>query len=309
MSEPLCISVNAAGKDYGALTALTDVSLDVGQGECVALVGPNGAGKSTLFKLILGLVRASAGSMQVLGRNPGARDFDEAKRQIGFLPEQVLFHGALTGRETLRFYVRLKRAQVSQIDDLFDRVRLSDAADRRVATYSKGMRQRLGLAQALIGQPRLLLLDEPMTGLDPEARQNLFRIINEEKDKGAAVLLSSHILTELEARTDRVAILNEGRLMADASLGDLIRQLALPSRIVVRATASQMERLGRRFADRLEPGCAVNGTAVLDCTPDEKLPLLKELMTGDLAVDGLDIVEPSLEQVFAAYTTTGEPRR
>ena len=127
-----------------------------------------------------------------------------------------------------------------------------------------------------------------------------------ERETGAAVLLSSHILTELEARTDRVAILNAGRLVADASLGELVRKLALPSRIVVRAPASQMARIGQRFADRLEPGSAVNGTAVLDCRPDEKLALLKELMSGDLAFDGLDIVEPSLEQVFAAYTM-GEP--
>ena len=306
MTAAPCIRVEAAGKDYGRLTALRDVTLDVAQGECVALVGPNGAGKSTLFKLILGLIRPSTGTLRVLDRNPGARDFDAAKRRIGFLPEQVLFHGALTGRETLRFYVRLKGAETRQLDELLDRVGLAHAADRRVATYSKGMRQRLGLAQALIGEPRLLLLDEPSTGLDPEARQNLFRIVKEERETGAAVLLSSHILTELEARTDRVAILNAGRLVADASLGELVRKLALPSRIVVRAPASQMARIGQRFADRLEPGSAVNGTAVLDCRPDEKLALLKELMSGDLAFDGLDIVEPSLEQVFAAYTT-GEP--
>lgn len=308
MSAPPCVSAVEIGKSYGKLTALDMVSLEIKQGECVALVGPNGAGKSTLFKLILGLIPATAGVLQVLGRKPGDRDFDQTKRRIGFLPEQVLFHGALTGRETLRFYTRLKQADLGAIDALFDRVGLSAAADRRVVTYSKGMRQRLGLAQALIGDPKLLLLDEPTTGLDPDARQNLFHIVDEEKRNGAAILLSSHILTELEARTDRVAILNAGQLLADASLDTLVRRLALPSRIIVRAEPGQMQRLAKMYSDRLDAGQTVNGTAVLDCRPDEKLVLLKELMAGDLSLDGLDIVEPSLEQVFTAYTTQGQVR-
>lgn len=308
MSTPSCVSAVEVGKNYGKLTALDTVSLDIEHGECVALVGPNGAGKSTLFKLILGLITATAGSLRVLGRAPGNRDFDQTKKRIGFLPEQVLFHGALTGRETLQFYTRLKHADLGAIDALFDRVGLSVAADRRVATYSKGMRQRLGLAQALIGDPQLLLLDEPTTGLDPDARRNLFQIVDQEKRKGAAILLSSHILTELEARTDRIAILNAGRLIADASLDTLVRRLALPSRIVVRAEPAQMQRLAEKYSSRLEDGQAVNGKAVLDCRPDEKLVLLKELMAGDLAFEGLDIEEPSLEQVFAAYTTQEKGR-
>lgn len=308
MSAPPCVSAVEIGKNYGKLTALDTVSLEIKQGECVALVGPNGAGKSTLFKLVLGLIPATVGVLQVLGRKPGDRDFDQTKRRIGFLPEQVLFHGALTGRETLRFYTQLKQADLGAIDALFDRVGLSAAADRRVATYSKGMRQRLGLAQALIGSPKLLLLDEPTTGLDPDARQNLFHIVDEEKRNGAAILLSSHILTELEARTDRIAILNAGQLLADASLDTLVQRLALPSRIIVRAEPGQMQRLAEMYSDRLDARQTVNGTAVLDCRPDEKLVLLKELMAGDLSFEGLDIVEPSLEQVFAAYTTQGQVR-
>lgn len=308
MSAPHCVSTVDISKNYGKLTALDTVSLAIEPGACVALVGPNGAGKSTLFKLILGLITATSGSLQVLGRAPADRDFDKTKKQIGFLPEQVLFHGALTGRETLQFYTRLKQADLGAIDPLFERVGLSAAADRRVSTYSKGMRQRLGLAQALIGDPQLLLLDEPTTGLDPDARQNLFQIVDQEKQKGAAILLSSHILTELEARTDRIAILNSGRLIADASLDTLVRRLALPSRIVVRAEPTQMQRLAEKYANRLEAGQAINGTAVLDCRPDEKLGLLKELMAGDLKFNGLDIREPSLEQVFAAYTTQEKAR-
>ena len=308
MTSPAPIVCDHVGKTFGSLAALQDVSLTIEPGTCVALVGPNGAGKSTLFKLVLGLIGPDSGAIEILGQSPQARAFSRIKEQIGFLPEQILFHGALTGRETLRFYSLLKRAPLAPVPDLLDLVGLLPAADRRVSTYSKGMRQRLGLAQALIGSPRLLLLDEPATGLDPDARRNLFRIVDQQKQRGAAILVSSHILTELEARTDRIAILDRGRLMANGSLGELVQRLELPSRIIVRAGPSSMQQLSDRFSQRLEAGRPVNGQAVLSCSPNEKLSLLKELMRDDVPFDGLEIVEPSLDQVFAAYTSGGSVR-
>jgi len=307
MTGSATIETRDLTRNYNTLTALDQVSLDIHQGECVALVGPNGAGKSTLFKLCLGLLSASAGTINVLGCGPETAAFSAVKRRIGFLPEQVMFQGSLTGHETLRFYARLKRADPSHNESILDRVQLSQAAGRRVSTYSKGMRQRLGLAQALIGQPNILLLDEPMSGLDPEARQNFFRILDEEKTAGAAIVLSSHILTELEARTDRIAILNEGKLKTIGPIAQLRSELQLNARIRLRAGSRQMRQLAQHFSGRFDPACFMNGTAVLECPVEDKLMLLKELMGSDLAFENLDIVEPSLEQIFTAHTAGGNP--
>ncbi len=299
------ITADALCKSYGALKALDRVSLGIDAGECVALVGPNGAGKSTLFKICLGLLTRSEGGVSVLGCDPSSAGFSATKRRIGFLPEQAMFQGPLTGKETMRFYARLKGADVRSNDGILDRVHLSDAAGRRVSTYSKGMRQRLGLAQALIGKPDLLLLDEPMSGLDPEARRNFFQILDEEMARGAAIILSSHILTELEARTDRVAILSRGQLKAFGPIAQLRAELGLHPHIKLKASRAQMEHLAGRFGSRFAPTAFMNGAAVLECAPEDKLDLLRELMSEDLTFENLDIVEPSLEQVFAAHTSGG----
>lgn len=296
------IEIEAAFKSYGSVDAVGGVSLDVKAGEVVAVVGPNGAGKSTLFKLILGLIQPTAGRISVLGRKLDSSSFDGVRKSVGFLPEQVLFQGSMTGRETLLFYTRLKGESCDQIDSLFETVDLVEAADRRVATYSKGMRQRLGLAQALIGTPKILLLDEPTSGLDPASRQNFYDIVEKRRKQGAAILLSSHALTELEARTNRLAILSRGRLVADGSIEALKARLALSSKIKVKAAPDQMQQLRDQFSNRFEPHYFVNGVAVLSCLQTEKLSLLKGLMESDIAIDGIEIIEPSLEQVFSAFT-------
>ncbi len=168
------VEIQRATKRYGTIEAVRDVSLALDPGETVALVGHNGAGKTTLFKLMLGLARPSVGTIRVLGEDPAAGEF-AARRRLGYLPESVSFNAALTGREVLSFYARLKDEPVTKTLELLDRVGLASASARRIGTYSKGMRQRLGLAQALIGEPKLLLLDEPTTGLDPALRLRILR--------------------------------------------------------------------------------------------------------------------------------------
>ncbi len=308
MTAPATITSQDLSKAYRSLKALDQVSLDIAPGECVALVGPNGAGKSTLFKLCLGLVPPTSGSLNVLGSSPQEARFSQVKQRLGFLPEHAQFQGSLNAYETLRFFARLKGADEAENKALLQRVQLSEAAGRRVSTYSKGMRQRLGLAQALIGTPDLLLLDEPMSGLDPEARRNFFQIIDEEKARGAAIVLSSHILTELEARTDRVAILSQGRLRALGAISQLRKELHLRPRIRLRADANQMRKLANHFAGRFDQAVFMNGAAVLDCPPEDKLELLRELMSDELEFEALDIIEPSLEQIFAAHTHGGGSR-
>ena len=171
------VSVSEVTKDYGRIKAVRGASFDLDQGEVVALIGHNGAGKTTLMKLMLGLIRPTGGRIEVLGDNPAAGQF-AGRRRLGYLPESVSFDTALTGRETQAFYARLKWEPVARAFELLDAVGLGDASHRRVGTYSKGMRQRLGLAQALIGHPQVLLLDEPTTGLDPELRQTFYEAIS-----------------------------------------------------------------------------------------------------------------------------------
>src|SRR6185437_14387376 len=224
------VSVNGVTKSYRAVRALRDVSFDLVPGRLSALVGHNGAGKTTLIKLMLGLIRPDRGSIRVLDEDPAAGEFS-ARRQLGYLPENVAFNAALTGRETLSFYARLKHIKPSKAWAILDRVGLTDAADRRVGTYSKGMRQRLGLAQALLGRPRVLLLDEPTTGLDPALRQTFYEILNELRDDGATVLISSHALNELEDRAEHVLIMNRGMLVAQGTLAELRSISQLPIRV------------------------------------------------------------------------------
>lgn len=306
MTASTVISTNELTKTYGGLTALNRVSLEISHGETLALVGPNGAGKSTLFKLCLGLIRPNKGSIEILGTSPSSAEFNGAKCAIGFLPEQAMFQGSLTGLETLRFYAQLKSADPSLNNEILERVQLSEAAPRRVATYSKGMRQRLGLAQALIGEPDILFLDEPMSGLDPAARHNFFKIIDEERSRGAAVLLSSHILTELEARTDRIAILNRGELKAIGSIARLRADLNLQTQIRIHADKQHMGKIAKRFSQRFGPDAFMNGAAVLECAGDDKLSLLRELMKSDLSLTNLEISEPTLEQIYTAHTIAGD---
>lgn len=237
------IFAQGLGKRYGASNAVDGVDLTLAPGTTLALIGHNGAGKTTLMKLILGLIRPSSGNLTVLGVEPGTAPL-EHRRHIGFLPENVAFHDELTGAQTLRFYAKLKGAPLAQCATLLERVGLAFAAGRRVKTYSKGMRQRLGLAQALLGEPRLMLLDEPTTGLDPASRLEFFRIMRELSDRGATVIISSHILTELEARTDLVAIMNRSKLAAFGPLEALRRRADLPARLTV-ATPRGGRRRGR----------------------------------------------------------------
>ncbi|HLI14356.1 MAG TPA: ABC transporter ATP-binding protein [Alphaproteobacteria bacterium] len=301
MTAP-AIAFSHVTKRYGAQTALGDVSLAVEPGECLALIGHNGAGKTTLMKLSLGLIRPSKGEVRVLGVDPAEARARELGRVIGFLPESITFHDAMTGREALAFYARLKSEPVSRNEELLDRVGLTAAADKRVKTYSKGMRQRLGLAQALLGRPRLLLLDEPTTGLDPVFRHSFYDLLHEFTARGTTVLLSSHALTELAARTDRVAIVNGGRLVAHGSLAELSRAARLAARVRISVPAGQAARV----ATVIEVGtklARVNDRSVeLVCPLEEKLALLRRIESVAALIDDIEIASPGLDEVFAHFT-------
>lgn len=290
------------GKRYGANRAIEDIDLTLAPGATLALIGHNGAGKTTLMKLILGLIRPSSGSLEVLGAEPATAPLGH-RRQIGFLPENVAFHDELTGTQTLHFYARLKGAPLSQCTALLARVGLDFAAGRRVKTYSKGMRQRLGLAQALLGTPRLMLLDEPTTGLDPASRVEFFRIMRELSDLGATVIISSHILTELEAKTDLVAIMNRGNLAAFGPLDLLRRQADLPARLTVSVPKGPDSVLGALGGLAIGHRSLDDGRTVeLRCRVDDKMEVIRRVASLGAAVSDLEIGHPGLDDIYRHFS-------
>ncbi len=193
------VELRKVTKRFGAQKAVNQVDLVLKAGESVGLAGHNGAGKSTIMKLILGLITPTEGEVMLLGERTGSKAGARLRSQIGYLPETVALHPSLTGIETLDFYAKLKKQPLTQNRGLLERVGISQAAHRRVGTYSKGMRQRLALAQAL-------LFDEPTTGLDPASRQMFYEVVRELNGRGATVLLSTHALAELDGHADRIIV-------------------------------------------------------------------------------------------------------
>ncbi|HIP22603.1 MAG TPA: ABC transporter ATP-binding protein [Rhodobacteraceae bacterium] len=289
------LGIENVSKSYGDVHSVQGVSLNLNEGERVALLGHNGAGKTTLMRMVLGLTPLTSGRISVLGMPPGSR---KARTAIGFLPESVAFHGALTGREQLHHFARLKGVKRSVADDLLERVGLTHAMNRKIRTYSKGMRQRIGLAQALLGQPRLALLDEPTSGLDPISRHEFYDIVDDLAKTGTAVLLSSHALTELESRTDRIAIMSQGHLLANDSLSALREAARLPIKVCVKATAETADDVAARLG-----GTRVNGASVsLEVQQEGKVSLLGQITgLGDLVKD-IDVTPASLEELYRHYS-------
>ncbi|MBF5093702.1 ABC transporter ATP-binding protein [Azospirillum sp. INR13] len=298
--------VRGVTKRYGETEAVRGVDMTLAPGECVAMVGHNGAGKSSLIKLMLGLTTPTEGSIRVLGGDPASAACSPIRRRIGFLPENVAFHPNMTGRETLDFYARLKGAPRRQNDALFEKVGLEPAAiKRRVSTYSKGMRQRLALAQALLGGPNLLFLDEPTTGLDPALRQSFYAIVAELRDQGATVLLCSHALTELEGQADRVVVMSRGRKVADGSLATLRSLAQLPVRIRLTLPTGDIDALAVRVGEGAALTRLAGGVVELACANDDKIDLVRRIAcdgpAANIAVKDIEIVQPSLDEMYAHF--------
>ena len=288
------IQLEGVSKSFGPIQAVRDVSFSLGEGEIVALVGHNGAGKTTLIKMMLGLIRPTAGTVRMLGEDP-ATGLAEVRTRLGYLPENVSFNPALTGTETLNFYSALKRTGRGQIRGLLERVGLAGAADRRVRTYSKGMRQRLGLAQALLGQPKVLLLDEPTTGLDPASRRDFYAFVDELRDSGSTILLSSHALSELEGRADRVIIMGRGVKVADGTLDELRGLARLPTRIRIRFPDGEERR-----REELSGWRPINGHMLeIDAAPEDKVWLLDAAIRS--GIRDLDVTPPTLDELYAHF--------
>src|SRR5256885_4488344 len=205
------------------ITAVRDLNLRVEAGEVYGLLGPNGSGKSTTLKIILGLASPTRGQTKIFGRDSS---LVESRAAVGFLPENPYFYKFLTGEEPLRFFGKLCRLNgsrlKSRVHELLELVGLTNARQQRLSTYSKGMLQRIGLAQALINEPQLLVLDEPTAGVDPAGSRDIRNLILDLKGRGITVLISSHLLAQAQEICDRVGILNQGRLVREGGLDELI---------------------------------------------------------------------------------------
>lgn len=288
------VNVNELSYRFGEVTALQDLSFTVSRGERVALLGHNGAGKTTLFRLMLGFLTPCHGSLAIQGLAPGST---EARRLVSYLPENVRFAENLTGMEVMQLYAKLKGAAPTDCDNVLDQVGLAEVARQRVGSYSKGMRQRLGLAQALLGRPALLLLDEPTSGLDPLSRQDFYALADTVAQQGTAVLQSSHSLTELEARTDRIAILQKGKLVANASLEVLQMSAALPTELIIKPMPGKLADLLKRMPDAVIHADQL----MLACQATNKATTLRKLWALEELVADIQVKAPRLDDVYRFY--------
>lgn len=291
------VELEGVRQRYGSMNVLHGLDLQLAEGEVLGLFGHNGAGKTTTMKLILGLLQASEGRVSVLGQSPHDR---QVHRQLGYLPENIVFYPQLTGRETLKHFARLKGAPAAQVDELLEQVGLVEAANRRVKTYSKGMRQRLGLAQALLGTPRLLLLDEPTVGLDPIATLALYRLLDRLRQQGTSIILCSHVLPGVETHISRAAILAHGCLQAIGSLDSLRDAADLPVRVRA-AGIEQREAWLQRWRGEGHVAQPLGDAGVeVTVRRAHKLGLLRELLAEGAPAD-IEIHQPSLEDLYRYY--------
>ena len=274
------LAVEGLVKRYGSVEALRGVHLELGEGELVGLLGPNGAGKSTLVKICCGLVRASAGSASVCGAPAGS---SAARNAIGYLAELFRFPGWCSADEVLRLHQRLARSDGGERErgELLELVGLSQARERKVEAMSKGMQQRLGIAQALVGSPRVLFLDEPTSALDPAGRRTVRALLEEVRGRGISVLLNSHLLSEVELVCDRVVILLDGEVVSAGRPDELVR----PRGVEVETD---------------------EGVRLLDRAGREDVPrLVAELVAAGRSVYGVRVLSSTLEEVY--LDAVGEP--
>lgn len=295
------IQLTSVNKHYEKTTVVDDIDLQINSGESFVLIGHNGAGKTTLMKLMLGLTKPSAGQVTVLGEDPTSRAFSSKRRTLGYLPESVSFYHHMTGLELLGYYARLKGLPNAEVKQRLDQVGLLEAAGKRLNTYSKGMRQRLGLAQAILGTPELLFLDEPTTGLDPSLRRDFYQIIGDLRANGTTVVISSHSLNEIEEQADRIALIKNGKLVACGNLEDLSKQVGLPVRTRLSIAANQADHITGQLESHYQIDRIDEYTLELVCPLDQKIAVLRHIADlGDSVLD-ISMSAPRLGEIYLHY--------
>lgn len=303
------IETKGLTKRYGAFTAVDDLTLSIREGEVFGLLGPNGAGKTTTTLMLLGLTEPSAGSASIRGvdctRNP-----IQVKRFVGYLPDNVGFYPDMTGRENLRMTGRMNgltgEALEERIDTLLERVGMTQAADKRTGAYSKGMRQRLGIADILMKNPDVLIMDEPTNGIDPEGMRELMALIRELSEKdGKTILISSHQLHQIQQICDRVGIFVRGRIVACGSIEELGRQMEQENGFRLEVQVQPGGRVLCELLERLAGVMAVtpreDGTVLIQSQTDMSDTIVSSLVTAGFKLRHLRRCGGDLDEIYSRY--------
>ncbi|WP_114578664.1 ABC transporter ATP-binding protein [Saliphagus sp. LR7] len=295
------IEINELTKRFGDVVAVDDLDLTVENGEIFGFLGPNGAGKSTTIDILLDFIRPTGGSVTVLGHDAQS-DGQAVRRRTGVLPDAYHVYDRLTGRQHLEFALELKDADEAP-EALLERVRIADAADRKAGGYSKGMRQRLVLAMALAGDPDLLVLDEPSTGLDPNGAREIREIIREENARGTTVFFSSHVMEQVEAVCDRVAIINRGQLVAVDTIDGLRDATEGGETLYVYFTEFD-DGVAERVAmlDGVGSASIQEDRLRVTVADGSKFAVLHAIDSEVAPIQDFSVVESSLEDLFVQYT-------
>lgn len=302
MNSQKAIKTEGITKRYRDETAVDDLSLTVGQGEIYGFLGPNGAGKSTTINLLMDYIRPTDGKIRVLGKDPRT-DVIDVHQRVGILPDGFSVYENRTGKDHVELVIKTKQANDDPVE-LLSRVGLSDAVDQAAGTYSKGMRQRLALAMALVGNPDLLILDEPFGGLDPRGIRTIRKIAHEENDRGATVFFSSHVLGQVELVCDQIGILHDGQLVAEGPLDSLRKEAPIGPSVRVsvaeplneaRATAETLDTVRRALSDE-------NTITLQLAEGGSPEKVVDNLETTGIDVNSMEYEGPSMESIFLAHT-------
>jgi len=299
------IETRGLTKRYGRVVAVADLDLAIEAGEVFGLLGPNGSGKTTTILMLLGLTEPTSGNVTVLGYDPFRQPL-EVKRRVGYLPDSVGFYDNLSARENLAYTARLAGLAgveaAKRIDAAIDRVHLTDVADRRVATYSRGMRQRLGIAEVLMKRVQVAILDEPTSGLDPQATKELLELIKGFSGEGMTILVSSHMLGLVQSICDRVALFQQGRIGLLGTVGDLARDV-LGGAFVVNVEAENVD-LGRVLEglDGIRRIVPIGDNASrIDADRDLRPDIARRVVAAGGSLRNMAISEASLDDVYVSY--------
>jgi ABC-2 type transport system ATP-binding protein len=299
-SDEFAVATEELTKHYGQITAVDGLNLRVRRGEVYGFLGPNGAGKTTTLRMLLGLARPSSGTATVLGVSPGS---PEGVSRLGALVESPGFYPFLSGRDNLVVMARHSGSPITEIAGLLEEVGLSTRADDPFGAYSQGMKQRLGIAAALLGDPDLVILDEPTNGLDPAGMAEMRNFIRRLRHR-CTVVLSSHLMHEVEQTCDRVGIISEGRLVQEGTIEEMRGSFML--RVVVHPLAKAEALLSAM--DTVESVSRADGVLWLQTHPDRVAAINRALVQGGLEVSELAVEQPSLEKVFLELTGKGDAR-
>jgi ABC-type multidrug transport system ATPase subunit len=303
MAQALAVETHGLTKRYSTgVLAVNDLNLLVKTGEVYGFLGPNGAGKTTTLRLLSGLLHPTAGSATVAGAAPGT---PASLARLGAMVETPAFYPYLSGRDNLRVMARYSSANTSRIEPVLKQVDLADRAHHKFRTYSTGMKQRLGVAAALLKDPALLILDEPTSGLDPQGTVEMRALIGDIRREGRTVLLSSHLLNEVELTCDRVGVIAKGKLVAEGTVDEL-RARSGGTALLVRATP--LDRAQRLLESFLGSNARVmDGVLVISVDPSQAAAINRRLVSEGIDVSELRVSEQSLEAVFLQLTETPHP--